>query len=163
MQGMLLEAHLAHLSRRTCVFCHSPPGLCPPTLSRRLILCFLSYVFQNYTWDTIEGDFSYYKDNRIPARVPLTALLSGMPHPFHRTHLRTQFLFSIQAPLLGIHFRHHPAARPRSPSNSSRKYARTRPSSIRTRSKTHYMRHLPRPCSRHGSTSSSGRQIGVWR
>jgi hypothetical protein len=93
----------------------------------------------------------------------LTALLSGMPPPFPRTHLRTQFLFPIQAPLPATHFRHPPTERPRSSSSSSRKYARTRPSSIPTRSKTLYLRHLPRPCSRHGSTSSSGRKIGVWR
>jgi hypothetical protein len=70
-QGMLLEAYLAYLSGRTYMF-YPPPCLRLTTLS------FSSYVYQNYTWDTIDGDFSSYNDNRIPARVPLTAILSDM-------------------------------------------------------------------------------------
>ncbi|KAI0245903.1 hypothetical protein BJV78DRAFT_1136456 [Lactifluus subvellereus] len=53
MQELLLNAHLAYLAKRT-------------------------YVFENYTWDkTASGDFSSFNGKPIPARVPLTALLSG--------------------------------------------------------------------------------------
>ncbi|KAI0277581.1 hypothetical protein BGY98DRAFT_979166 [Russula aff. rugulosa BPL654] len=54
MQEMLFNAHLAYLSKRT-------------------------YVFDNYTWDRTPGDFSKFADNKIPARVPLTALVSVCP------------------------------------------------------------------------------------
>jgi hypothetical protein len=55
---------------------------CPRALTHYLTRSFFfdppSYVFENYTWDkTVSGDFSNYKGKRIPARVPLTALLSG--------------------------------------------------------------------------------------
>jgi hypothetical protein len=36
-------------------------------------------VFENYTWEKTPGDFSHFNDKPIPARVPLTALLSGAP------------------------------------------------------------------------------------
>ncbi|KAI0245909.1 hypothetical protein BJV78DRAFT_229049 [Lactifluus subvellereus] len=53
MEEMLLNAHLAYLANRT-------------------------YVFENYTWDKrVSGDFSSFNGKKIPARVPLTALLSG--------------------------------------------------------------------------------------
>ncbi|KAH9966164.1 hypothetical protein BGW80DRAFT_1230443 [Lactifluus volemus] len=52
MQEMVLNAHLAYLAKRT-------------------------YVFENYTWDKTSDDFSNYNGKPIPARVPLTALLSG--------------------------------------------------------------------------------------
>ena len=43
-----------------------------------LVLHRASYVFENYTWDkTASGDFSSFNGKPIPARVPLTALLSG--------------------------------------------------------------------------------------
>ena len=41
---------------------------------------FFRYVFENYTWDTTPGDFSSFNGKPIPARVPLTALLSGTSH-----------------------------------------------------------------------------------
>ncbi|KAI0289291.1 hypothetical protein BC826DRAFT_1032735 [Russula brevipes] len=52
LQEMLFNAHLAYLAKRT-------------------------YVFENYTWEKTPGDFSHFHGNPIPARVPLTALLSG--------------------------------------------------------------------------------------
>ncbi|KAI0291368.1 hypothetical protein B0F90DRAFT_1777336 [Multifurca ochricompacta] len=52
MQELLFNAHLAYLAKRT-------------------------FVFDNYTWDKTSSDFSSFNDKRIPARVPLTALLSG--------------------------------------------------------------------------------------
>ncbi|KAH9178049.1 hypothetical protein EDB89DRAFT_1300648 [Lactarius sanguifluus] len=52
MQEFLFNAHLAYLSNRI-------------------------YVFDNYTWDKTPGDFSSFNGKPIPARVPLTALLSG--------------------------------------------------------------------------------------
>ncbi|KAH9023701.1 hypothetical protein EDB84DRAFT_1508301 [Lactarius hengduanensis] len=52
MQELLFNAHLAYLSKRI-------------------------YVFDNYTWDKMPGDFSSFNGKPIPARVPLTALLSG--------------------------------------------------------------------------------------
>jgi hypothetical protein len=52
MQEMLFNAHLAYLSNRI-------------------------YVFENYTWEKTSGDFSSFNGKPIPARVPLTALLSG--------------------------------------------------------------------------------------
>ncbi|KAH9012602.1 hypothetical protein EDB83DRAFT_2233677 [Lactarius deliciosus] len=52
MQELLFNAHLAYLSNRI-------------------------YVFDNYTWDKTPGDFSSFNGKPIPARVPLTALLSG--------------------------------------------------------------------------------------
>ncbi|KAI0246305.1 hypothetical protein BJV78DRAFT_1286531 [Lactifluus subvellereus] len=49
---VLLNAHPADLTRRT-------------------------YVFEKYTWDkTVSGDYSIFNGKRIPARVPLTPLLS---------------------------------------------------------------------------------------
>ncbi|KAI0289296.1 hypothetical protein BC826DRAFT_1032786 [Russula brevipes] len=52
LQEMLFNAHLAYLAKRI-------------------------YVFENYTWAKTSGDFSHFNDNPIPARVPLTSLLSG--------------------------------------------------------------------------------------
>lgn len=84
MQGILLESHLAYLSGRTYVpLCSSSSSPLSQLFSPLLLVSSLcSYVFQNYTWDFTDGDFAHYKDNRIPARVPLTALLSGMRPPF---------------------------------------------------------------------------------
>jgi len=77
MQEMLFNAHLAYLSKRTYVHCHSHH------LSPCHLLILRRYVFDNYTWDKEPGDFSTFSFNGklIPARVPLTALLSGTP-PF---------------------------------------------------------------------------------
>jgi hypothetical protein len=36
-----------------------------------------SYVFEDYEWTKKSGDFSRFNTKWIPARVPLTALLSG--------------------------------------------------------------------------------------
>ncbi|KAH9958137.1 hypothetical protein BC827DRAFT_617814 [Russula dissimulans] len=52
MQQIIFNAHLAYHSKRI-------------------------YVFENYTWDTTSGDYSNFQGNPIPARVPLTALISG--------------------------------------------------------------------------------------
>ena len=45
------------------------------------------YVFNNYTWDKGPRDFSTFNGKQIPARVPLTALLSGTPS-FPRLYAR---------------------------------------------------------------------------
>ena len=61
-------------------------------------------MFQNYTWDFTDGDFAYYKDNLIPARVPLTALLSGMLPPLSLS-LSTNIIFHfITGPVAGDPF-----------------------------------------------------------
>ncbi|KAI0288655.1 hypothetical protein BC826DRAFT_915561 [Russula brevipes] len=52
LEEMVLNAHLAYLAKRT-------------------------YVFENYTWEQTSSDFSQFNGKPIPARVPLTALLSG--------------------------------------------------------------------------------------
>ncbi|KAH9960236.1 hypothetical protein BGW80DRAFT_82001 [Lactifluus volemus] len=52
MQELVLNAHLAYLTKRI-------------------------YVFEDYTWSKKAGDFSRFNSKWIPARVPLTALLSG--------------------------------------------------------------------------------------
>lgn len=32
----------------------------------------------NYTWDKyVEGDYSQFGDNKIPARIPISALVAG--------------------------------------------------------------------------------------
>ena len=72
MEEMLFNAHLAYLSNRMYVYLLLQRA---PTQ-----LFFFRYVFENYTWDKIPGDFSSFNGKRIPARVPLTALLSGMCH-----------------------------------------------------------------------------------
>lgn len=34
----------------------------------------------NYTWDKhAEGDYSQFGENKIPARIPISALVSGAP------------------------------------------------------------------------------------
>lgn len=135
MQGILLESHLAYLSGRTYVPSVHPLPVLRLNLSPLVVLVSSPgrYVFQNYTWEPTDGDFAYYKDNRIPARVPLTALLSGMLPPFHSLCCLHTFSFiPRQALLLGIHFHHPPVARLQSWRSTLRKYARTPPSSIRT-------------------------------
>ncbi|THV05877.1 hypothetical protein K435DRAFT_646473, partial [Dendrothele bispora CBS 962.96] len=52
LQEMVLNAHLAHLTKR-------------------------SFVFYNYTWDTRESDYSDYNGKTIPSRVPVSVMLSG--------------------------------------------------------------------------------------
>ncbi|THV05823.1 hypothetical protein K435DRAFT_789854 [Dendrothele bispora CBS 962.96] len=53
LQEMVLNAHLAYLTKR-------------------------SFVFYNYTWDTRESDYSYYNEKTIiPSRVPVSVMLSG--------------------------------------------------------------------------------------
>ena len=74
MEEMLFNAHLAYLSKRMyvllaccCEWHHST-------------FFFFRYVFENYTWDKTPGDFSSFNGKPIPAKVPLTALLSGTSH-----------------------------------------------------------------------------------
>ncbi|KAI0270423.1 hypothetical protein BC834DRAFT_967222 [Gloeopeniophorella convolvens] len=52
MQELVLNAHLAYMSKRT-------------------------YVFHNFTWDGRPEDYSEFNGKSIPARVPLTALITG--------------------------------------------------------------------------------------
>lgn len=51
----------------------------PPPAAHSALIFFCRYVFDNYTWEKTSGDFSSFNDKPIPARVPLTALLSGAP------------------------------------------------------------------------------------
>lgn len=37
------------------------------------------YVFDDYTWDMDGPEYSKFGDKYIPSRIPLTALISGMP------------------------------------------------------------------------------------
>jgi hypothetical protein len=61
-----------------------------------------SYVFDNYTWERTPGDFSSYNGKPIPARVPLTALISGMLH--FLTHYTLLSLLSNPGPAAGDPF-----------------------------------------------------------
>ena len=80
--------------------------------------------------------------------------------PFHSLCLYTLSFILSQALLPGIHFHHPPVARLQSWSSTLGNHAQTS-SSIWTRSRTCYVAHLLQPSCRHGSTSSSGRRIGV--
>ena len=158
----------SHTSLAECAsFLHSPAGLLAPSspssLSVSFCLSFGSNVFQNYTWERTNGEYSWFGNNLIPARVPLTALLSGMLLPFPRSHLRIRSFLLCQVLLPGIHFRPPSMPCPQSPSTSSRKYAQTLPSSIPVRSVPGYGIILLRMWSRQSWTSLSGRKIGVWR
>lgn len=42
-------------------------------------LLFYRLVFNNYTWDTGSLPYSHWKSNIIPSRIPLSALIAGMP------------------------------------------------------------------------------------
>ncbi|KAI0065828.1 hypothetical protein BV25DRAFT_1913261 [Artomyces pyxidatus] len=52
LQELIFNAHLAYRTNRT-------------------------FVFYNYTWSVDPGDIAMYNDKPIPARIPITALLSG--------------------------------------------------------------------------------------
>ncbi|KAK7457863.1 hypothetical protein VKT23_010208 [Stygiomarasmius scandens] len=52
LQEMFLNAHLAYLTKRT-------------------------FVFNNYTWDRSEADYSEFKGKIIPSRIPVSTMLSG--------------------------------------------------------------------------------------
>src|SRR5712675_1523312 len=71
MHEVVLNAYVAYLSKRMYV-------LAPFSLIFTATFPSTSYAFENYTWDKGESDFSNYKGKPIPARVPLTALISGM-------------------------------------------------------------------------------------
>ena len=150
------------VERSPCIPCQENVRRPPP-----LVLIYLrnlfsspsaSYVFENYTWDKTDKDFSTYNRNPIPARVPLTALLSGTP--LFPPILRTLHPYSeTQAQLPEIPF-HHPRIRhPRSFLSSSIKYALTALLSIARRSTTLYRMLLPRLCYKRGSTNSNRRMI----
>jgi hypothetical protein len=74
MQEMLFNAHLAYLSNRMYVLRDCAAEVTTQTFF------FFRYVFENYTWERTSGDFSSFNGKPIPARVPLTALLSGTAH-----------------------------------------------------------------------------------
>ncbi|KAL0567366.1 hypothetical protein V5O48_014625 [Marasmius crinis-equi] len=52
LQEMIMNAHLAYHTER-------------------------AWVFDNYTWDRGESEYSQFGDNIIPSRIPLSAILSG--------------------------------------------------------------------------------------
>lgn len=76
-------------------------------MSRHLFIL-RRYVFDNYTWDKSPGDFSTFNGkNPIPARVPLTALLSGTPTLSPPARMCTCVIFispSISGPIAGDPF-----------------------------------------------------------
>ena len=65
------------------------------------------YVFNNYTWDKSPGDFSKFADKTIPARVPLTALISGTLHPSSSPYVHPLIISifpSVSGPIAGDPF-----------------------------------------------------------
>lgn len=56
-----------------------------------------SFVFDNFTWERGVSDYSTYNDKLIPARIPLSAIISGT---LHVSILPTpcQFRSFVQAP-----------------------------------------------------------------
>jgi len=64
---------------------------------------FCSYVFDNYTWDKTPGDFSSFNGKPIPARVPLTALLSGTP-PSSSLYICVRLINAAPGPIAGDPF-----------------------------------------------------------
>jgi len=83
--------------------------LCRPraALTPRLLF-FSRYVFDNYTWDKTSDDFSSFNGKPIPARVPLTALLSGTSSLCICVHLIT----SAPGPVAGDPFPTHASSPP---------------------------------------------------
>jgi hypothetical protein len=136
MQEMVLNAHLAYLAKRTYVppfnttfASHAPGPYAYPSVrvhSHNFVSSppSGSYVFENYTWDKTSDDFSNYNGKPIPARVPLTALLSGITL-LPRILLALHFHSRIQAQFLEIPFHHPRTCHPRLFPSSSIKYALT--------------------------------------
>ena len=51
-----------------------PPKHCVGSLAQ---LNIARFVFYNYTWELDGPDYSTYNGHLIPARIPLTAIISG--------------------------------------------------------------------------------------
>ena len=51
-----------------------PPKDCVGSLAQ---LDIARFVFYNYTWELDNPDYSTYNGHLIPARIPLTAIISG--------------------------------------------------------------------------------------
>ena len=162
MEEMLLNAHLAYLSNRTCALSTSSPSLAAHVISS--FSQSGSYVFENYTWDkTVSGDISSFNGKKIPARVPLTALLSGASPFLSYVMCAPHFTLQPQAQLQEIPFRHLRIRHPRSYPSFSIKYALTVLSSSLKRSMARYGMNLPRPYCERGLTDLIRRRIGVSR
>jgi len=103
-------------------------------LSPRHLLILRRYVFDNYTWDKSPGDFSTFAGKPIPARVPLTAIVSGIL-PLARMRACIIFIpppFQALSPV--THFRHPQVAHQRSSPNFLTKFAQLVPLLIGMRS-----------------------------
>jgi len=162
MKGILLESHLAYLSGRTYVlslFLRLSPA---STLLPRFIPWQLGAP-KLYLGPHRRRHFLLQRQ-LYPCASPLDRLALWYAAPVSlsfSTHLI--FNFFSRALSLGIHFHHPPVAAARLQPwwSTSRKYARTPPASIWTRSRTRYVAHLLRTSSGHRLTGSSGRRIGV--
>jgi hypothetical protein len=69
MQEMILNAYLAYAAQRACVSLI--------VLVHRQYSLAHRYVFDNYTWDRDGPEISSWNGKPIPARIPLSALISG--------------------------------------------------------------------------------------
>ena len=108
------------------------------------MLILARYVFDNYTWDKTSGDFSTFNGKPIPARVPLTALLSGLlPSTRLCVRVHDPDLSPFQAPSLATHFHHPQVAHLRLFPSFSTKFARIVLSSIQMRSTVRWGMHRP--------------------
>ena len=71
MQEMVMNGQLAYATKRTYVFLGSIIEYSYPNLSID------SLVFDNYTWDRDDREFSEYNGKLIPARTPLSSMIAG--------------------------------------------------------------------------------------
>ncbi|KAF5346661.1 hypothetical protein D9758_013213 [Tetrapyrgos nigripes] len=46
-------------------------------LQEMFLNAYLAFVFDNYTWDKHESDYSEFKGKKIPSRIPVSSMLSG--------------------------------------------------------------------------------------
>lgn len=86
MQELLMNALLAHTTRRAYV-------LFPMALVSLSTLP-ASFVFDNFTWDRDAVNYSMFNGKFIPARIPLSAIVSGALQvsivlPTHAKHIYT--------------------------------------------------------------------------
>jgi hypothetical protein len=126
------------------------------------MLILARYVFDNYTWDRTSGDFSTFNGKPIPARVPLTALLSGLfPSSHLYARVRGPDLSPFQAPSPATHFRHPQVAHPRLFPSFLTKSAQIVLLLIQARSMARWGMRRPRQFFKRGLTSSNGRRIDV--
>lgn len=71
MEEMILDSYLAYAAQRAYVSL-TVLGTPKHSLPHR-------YVFDNYTWDRYGPEISSWNGKPIPARIPLSALISGTP------------------------------------------------------------------------------------